>query len=240
MRGVLYHVFHPSRTELPVALAFAASFVDVICVLGLFNTFTAAITGSIVVLGADLFTNFADAVPKLTVLVTFVASSAVWYAVVSRQEAAGTFSLRAVFLIEAALLTIFLVVAVSAAPLPGPLEWTTIVCVVVSTIAMALQNVVMIVVLAGHAATTMMTGNWMRLVAAWIDGGRARQADPEKAATLHRRAIHHGEVMIAFAIGGIAGGFAMTVIGFWALVVPITLLGLLALAQPGKMRDPAG
>lgn len=221
--------FHHSQPSTAAILAFCACFIDVVCIVGLFHTFTAFITGTLVVLSTDLFQTPESAPLKLIVLGDFFLSTLGWYALVIRMRRSGRGSLRMLLLLEAGLLTSFMLIAALSAPLAGPLAIATVAAVTLSTFAMSLQNVVMSEILNFHAPTTIMTGNTIRLVSGLVDGWRAPE---EMADNARHRVRRHGRVIIAFTAGGLIGGYCMSQIGFWSLGVPVVLITLVGLAQP--------
>ncbi|WP_346900780.1 YoaK family protein [uncultured Roseibium sp.] len=224
-RGYLHH----SRPMIANILAFCACFIDVVCILGLFHTFTAFITGTLVVLSTELFQTPDSAPLKLIVIGNFFISTLGWYALVVRMRRSGRGSLRLLLLLEAGLLAAFMLIAALSAPLSGPLALATVCAVVLSTYGMSLQNVIMSEILNCHAPTTFMTGNTIRLVAGLVDGLSA----PEEVAQGPRsRAMQHARVIIAFTAGGLVGGYCMSKIGFWSLGIPVALIALVGLAQP--------
>jgi uncharacterized membrane protein YoaK (UPF0700 family) len=82
---------HNSQPLVPILLAFCACFVDVVCILGLFHTFTAFITGTLVVLCTEVFHKGDNAVLKLFVLAMFLVSTLFWFTTVTRLvRAAGS------------------------------------------------------------------------------------------------------------------------------------------------------
>ena len=80
----------PSPTLIHAALAFCACFVDVVCVLGVFHTFTAFITGSFVLLWVDLVQNHAQLPLKLIVIFSFTLFSLIWHALMHRMRGGGS------------------------------------------------------------------------------------------------------------------------------------------------------
>lgn len=225
-------LFDPAKPPAAMMLAFCACYVDVICVLGLFHTFTAFVTGTLVVLCTEIFTLPDDAKLKLVVLATFFAATLGWYELVVRLKAAGRLRLAPLLTLEAAILLCFMLVALLAGPLKHPLAVATIAAVVISTLAMSLQNVIMSELLSYHAPTTFMTGNTMRLIAGLVSGWLATApAAADQVIDARARAIQHAQVILAFVSGGLMAGFGMMHLGFWALLLPVAILLVMAAAQ---------
>lgn len=228
-------LFDPNQPLTAMMLAFCACYVDVVCVLGLFHTFTAFVTGTLVVLCTEIFTLPDDAKLKLVVLATFIVATLGWYELVVRMRKSGRLRVGPLFVIEAVLLVVFMLVATLAGPLEHPLATATIAAVMISTFAMSLQNVIMSELLSFHAPTTFMTGNTMRLIAGLVSGWLTTvQPGGEPVADARARALQHAQVILAFVSGGLLAGFGMMHVGFWALLLPIAILLVMAAVQrPG-------
>ncbi|GAB4527625.1 MAG: YoaK family protein [Roseibium sp.] len=219
---------HPDRPMVPVLLAFCACFVDVVCILGLFHTFTAFITGTLVVLCTEVFHKGDNAALKVFVLAVFLAATLCWYLAVTHLVRAGRVTVRHLFALEALLVATFMLVAGLGDPAAGgPLSVVTLLAVGLSTVAMALQNVIMLTILNRHVPTTMMTGNSLKLVLGIADYFQ----HPETRDDSRSRVVHQALVLAAFAVGGLLASLLMTFFGFWSLAVPVSVLSLLALVQ---------
>lgn len=228
-------MFHHSRPATPLLLAFCACYVDVVCIIGLFHTFTAFITGTLVVLCTEIFHQPENAWLKLFVLGVFAASTFFWYLRVERARRANRLSLRLLFLIESGLLAVFMAVTLIGDPADsGPTGGVTLLAVGIATVAMALQNVIMFTILNQHAPTTIMTGNLLKMIVAVVEGLRPEHAREEPM----KKAKYQGQVALSFAAGGLLGSLMMALVGFWALGVPVGALGLLAVSQEWLHPSP--
>ncbi|SMF46846.1 Uncharacterized membrane protein YoaK, UPF0700 family [Tistlia consotensis] len=221
---------HHSRPSVPLLLAFCSCFVDVVCVLGLFHTFTAFITGTLVVLCTELLEAPDQAPLKLVVLATFLVASLGWYLLLARRRDRARLPLRVLLLAEGLLIILFMLVAGLSAPLTGPLATETLLAVVCATVAMSLHNVIMNALLNRHTPTTIMTGNALKLVAGLVEGWLAGRSGTDAEAG-RRRAASHGATVLAFAAGGLAGAWLVSLAGFWALALPAALVLLLGAVQ---------
>jgi len=220
---------HHSRPLVPILLAFCACFVDVVCILGLFHTFTAFITGTLVVLCTEVFHQSDNAALKLFVLAMFFVSTLFWFVAVTRLVQVKKVAVRHLFALEAVLVAAFMVVAGLGDPsAAGPLAAVTLTAVGLSTVAMSLQNVIMLTLLNRHVPTTIMTGNSMKLVLGIAD----YFTHPETRTDSRARIVHQSLVISAFAAGGLLASFLMNYFGFWALAIPVAVLLLLAVVQP--------
>ncbi|MCV0427206.1 MAG: DUF1275 domain-containing protein [Roseibium sp.] len=230
----LKQVFHPDHRLLPVTLAFCACFVELVCIIGLFHTFTAVITGSFVMLFVNMVDRPSYLPVNITVITAYLFMSFVWYALISWLKGRNAVSLRGLFTLEATLVAAFMLFAGLSEPLPGPAAIQTLVSVCLATSAMSLQAAIMTEVLSIHGPTTFMTGKTNRLVAGLFDGwfgGRETFKTHEQA---RKTAISTGATMAAFAAGGFVGSIAMKLLGFWALSVPFVILLTVALSQTGE------
>ncbi|POF34658.1 YoaK family protein [Roseibium marinum] len=217
-----------SHSLVPVLLAFCACFVDVVCIIGLFHTFTAFISGTLVVLCVEVFHHAENALLKVFVLVMFLAATLLWYVVVTRLIRHKKVAVGHLFALEAGIVAAFMLVAGLGDPTgSGPLSPVTLVAVGLSTIAMSLQNVIMLTILNHHVPTTMMTGNSLKLVLGLAD----YFAHPESRTGSRAIVIHQMLVISAFAVGGLLASFLFTYLGFWVLAVPVAVLLVLAVQQ---------
>lgn len=222
---------HHSRPLVPILLAFCACFVDVVCILGLFHTFTAFITGTLVVLCTEVFHKGDNAALKVFVLGVFFVSTLFWFTAVSRLIGAQRVNVAQLLALEAVLVAGFMLVAGLGDPAAaGPLGGVTLVAVGLSTVAMTLQNVIMLTLLNRHVPTTMMTGNSLKLVLGIADYFH----HPETRDDSRRRIVHQTLVLSAFAAGGLLASLLMSQVGFWALAVPVAVLLVLAAGQPAS------
>jgi uncharacterized membrane protein YoaK (UPF0700 family) len=97
---------------------------------------------------------------------------------------------------------------------------------------MSLQNVTMQLVLHFHIPTTVMTGNFMRLlITALPQTGPGAAEAPAASAPAEGGSGRYGWSLLAFVIGGLLGAASLWTVGFWGLVLPAGLLAALALAE---------
>jgi uncharacterized membrane protein YoaK (UPF0700 family) len=159
---------HDREWALPVMLSFISAFVDAICYLGLFRTFTAFITGTLIILAAEVVQTDGEFVTKIVVTVSFIASLFVWVLLI--QHLFDRRNLRTILLAtEATLLALYMIGGVLLSPLSGADSAETIVLAIVAVLAMSPQNAVMVLILHAHVPTTIMTGNLTRIMISTID-----------------------------------------------------------------------
>jgi uncharacterized membrane protein YoaK (UPF0700 family) len=148
-----------------MVLAFVAVFVDVVCCLGLFRTFTAFITGNIIVLSAELERYDSGTLTKLLVLPTFAIAAAGSIALIKRMRRGGAVVTHHLIAMEAALPTGFMPTGGWLSPLRGGNAWQTMLATLFAVLAISVQNAMMMLVLQFHMPTTVMTGNLTKIIA---------------------------------------------------------------------------
>ena len=220
-----------SEQALPVLLSFVAGFIDVICYLALFRTFTAFVTGTLLILATELVHEDAELITKVVVIATFMASLFVWVALIRRYSSHR--HLQSVFLgIEAGLLVLFMAVGHALSPLRSSDAPETTAVAVIAVLAMSLQNALMALNLRAHVPTTVMTGNLTRFVISAVDivglGGVEVRRDAEAAFKTRRDLRHYLYVLAAFMIGAAMAAFGFAAAGFYATVCPAAILVVLA------------
>ncbi len=219
------------HTAIPVALSFCSAFVDVICFVSLFHSFTAFITGTMVIVISELFQPQAVLWPRALILVSFFLSAVLWIRMIRAMIVAQWQVVRVCLAIEAVLLLLFMA---SAVFLPVGPDWPssgTALALVFATLAMSLQNALMQLVLRFHFPTTVMTGNFMSFLVSltfrnWTDDrdGSVRRVDLPKVAPMR-----YGINLASFVAGGLPGSVLNATIGFWALLVPALVVATIAI-----------
>jgi uncharacterized membrane protein YoaK (UPF0700 family) len=213
---------------LPFALSVIAGSVDVIGFLGLGGLFIAHITGNLVVLAARSVAGEEASVAHLLSVPVFVMALAA-----ARLLAAGLIrlritTLRPLLLLQFLLLSVFLAVCVVAGSAADPNTTIMIFAAMLGVSAMAVQNALVQISLAGSPSTAVMTTNLTRFVA---DLGEvllgAEASDRVKAAS---RAWRTGAAIAGFVVGCGLGAWCQAHAGLWSLALPTGLaLGTLAI-----------
>lgn len=213
----------------PVALSFCSGFVDVVCYLGLFHSFTAFITGTVIILGSELFAADSLLWIRAVILTTFAVSAFAWVHIVKWLVRTQRRTVAICLALECAFLALFMVSALALPVSEETLAPGTTLALVFATVAMALQNVAMQIVLNFHIPTTVMTGNFTRFVVSAIEriGGtaaaRAEGSDPVASG-----GPRYGRNLAAFAGGAVLGAGGFSALGFCGLALPVGLIGALA------------
>jgi len=219
---------HPG---VPIVLSFCSGFVDVTCYLGLFHSFTAFITGTVIIMCSELLRPDGLLWIRGVILATFLVSAFAWIGIVKRMVAAKLPVVRICLALECLFLLLFLA---SVLALPVTSDWFspgTALALVFATTAMSLQNALMQLVLNFHVPTTVMTGNFMRFLITMAER-HGRTASPEPApASEAPGTTRYGWSLAGFVCGGVLGAAGLLYIGFWGLLLPAGVLGLMALAS---------
>jgi uncharacterized membrane protein YoaK (UPF0700 family) len=215
---------------LPFVLSVIAGSVDVIGFLGLGALFIAHITGNIVVLVARSVAGEDASVAHLLSVPIFVIALAV-----ARLFAAGLIrskiaTLRPLLALQFLLLSVSLAICIAAGPAAGPNTTVMVFAAMLGVSAMAVQNALVQISLAGLPSTAVMTTNLTRLV---VDLGEtlfgAQAGDRAKAAS---RAWRTGTAIAGFVAGCSLGAWCQSRFGLWSLALPTGLaLGTLAITN---------
>jgi len=220
----------PGSRLLPFVLSVIAGSVDVIGFLGLGALFIAHITGNIVVLAArSVAGEDASAAHLLSVPIFVMALAA------ARLLAAGLIrsriaTLRPLLALQFLLLCVFLAICIATGPAAGPNTTVMVFAAMLGVSAMAVQNALVQISLAGSPSTAVMTTNLTRLV---VDLGEtlfgAQAGDRAKAAS---RAWCTGTAIAGFIAGCGLGAWCQSRFGLWSLALPTGLaLGTLAITN---------
>lgn len=229
---------------LPFVLSMIAGSVDIIGFLGLGGLFIAHITGNLVVLAARIVAG--DPAP-----VSYVISVPVFMValVLTRLAAAGLERLRIaslapLLLLQFLLLAAFFAIGAAAGPRVDPDAATMILAGMLGVSAMAVQNALVRIALAGAPSTAVMTTNTTQFT---MDIGELLLAgDPSGIAEARRRARHTWPAIAGFLLGCALGGAAEAMLGLRSLVLPVGLallalgLGMAATLHPAQGSPSIG
>ncbi|WP_112170310.1 YoaK family protein [Paraburkholderia unamae] len=209
-------------------LAFVAGYVDTLGFVALYGLFTAHVTGNFILIGSGLAGAGNGLSIKLLAFPAFV-SGIVVARLLDDKLRARPESTRAVglYILQIAFLVAFMVAGIVAAPITNSNAPLTIVCGLLGAAGMGVQNAHARLATRGVAANTVMTGNVTQAVidafdllapgTAHVDRGEART-----------RLVRTLPPVLAFALGAGGGALGWLVGAFWALIVPLVLLGVLA------------
>jgi uncharacterized membrane protein YoaK (UPF0700 family) len=226
-----------ANARLPFLLSIVAGSMDVIGFLALNGLFTAHITGDIVVLAAKIVAGDQAPVSHLLAIPVFMLFLGLTRLLAAWLERARSPSLLPLLVLELFLLSGFLAVALAAGPHIDPNASNMVFAGMLGVAAMAVQNALVRISLAGVPSTSVMTTNVTNLV---LDIGETFLApDPGHVAKARERARHTGATVAGFVIGCAVGAAGEHILGLRSLALPIGfllvgVLGLIASLPPSR------
>jgi uncharacterized membrane protein YoaK (UPF0700 family) len=216
---------------LPGVLSVTAGSVDVISFLRLGGLFAAHITGNLVILASHVVTGRAAPLSQILSVPMFIAVLALTRLAAASLEESRHGSLRPLLALHFILLTSFLTICVSAGLGLDPASPTAVVAGMLGVAAMAVQNALVQISLAGAPATAVMTTDITALV---LDvGALLLQCDADRLARAGSRARRTWPAVVGFTAGCGLGAVLDGAIGPWSLALP-TGFALLALGLSVK------
>jgi uncharacterized membrane protein YoaK (UPF0700 family) len=209
-------------------LALIAGYVDTVGFVALFGLFTAHVTGNFVLIGAEVAGVGQGVLLKLLAFPAFIvgiALSSALFKFLERNHSAHAPS--ALYMLQAMLLVCFLVTGLTATPIKAANASMVLVCGVLGTMAMGVQNARGRLLQVTGLPNTVMTGNVTQVVLDVIElmhrgagGGHGQQVRGRLEATL--------AAMCGFALGAIVGALAYVNFSFLAIALPVAVLLFLA------------
>ncbi|NYH26731.1 YoaK family protein [Paraburkholderia bryophila] len=209
-------------------LALIAGYVDTLGFIALFGLFTAHVTGNFVLIGAEVAGVGQGVLLKLLAFPSFIAGiamSSVIFKFLERHHAAQAAS--ALYLLQAALLTSFLVTGMLATPITDVSAAMVLICGVLGTMAMGVQNARGRLLQVTGLPNTVMTGNVTQVVLDVVElihrgtqGDHGQKVSGRLKSTL--------AAMGGFAVGAMAGALAFVQVSFVAVALPVAVLLFLA------------
>jgi uncharacterized membrane protein YoaK (UPF0700 family) len=212
---------------LPGVLSVIAGSADIIGFLGLGGLFTAHITGNLAILAAHVASSGTAAVAQILSVPVFIGAVCLTRLLAVGLESIGLDTLRPLLLLQFLLLAGFFAFSVATGPHLDTNAPNAILAGMLGVSAMAVQNALVQISLAGTPPTAVMTSNVTRFtmdVAEMLLG-----RDPDAVAKARTRAKRTTQVIVGFAIGCGFGAIGEVTIGLWSLALPAGL-ALLALA----------
>ena len=204
------------RPILPLVLSFNAGFVDTAGFLALQGLFTAHVTGNFVTLGASLVLGTSGTIAKLLALPVFcaVVIASRWFGTLLSHRARHPFV--PLLVMKILLLAVGAALAIHFGPFHDGDAWQAIVTGMVLVAAMAIQNAVHRVHLAGSPPSTLMTGTTTQIMLDIADRIYPRQGAQVERARLIQMSIN----VVVFALGCAAAALLYARFGVWCFVVP--------------------
>jgi uncharacterized membrane protein YoaK (UPF0700 family) len=209
----------------PAIMLFILAYVEAVCYLGLFHTLTGYISAATILLAVEFFRTDGNVITKILVLITFVPATFVW--VILKEHCSGwRYFAPMLFVVEACLLTLYMVVATNLSPLVRADAPETMLIVVISVLAMSLHNVHSLQVMPRktHIAITALFANFASSTIHLL--ALLRTGKSTAAATADFKQLLYP--LIAFFGGAFLGAFGFASLGFMALACPIATLIVMA------------
>lgn len=203
-------------------LSFIAAFVDACGYIGLFQIFSAHITGNFVVIGSQLVHRQGDVVIKIAALPTFVAGVALAYLMARLVGGRAGHMVSLALFGEAALLSLAALLAVAAPAGASDIDPYMAGAALTLVLAMGLQNGMQRIGLAGLPPTTVMTSNVTQaavdtLVLVFNRKGSEVDAAGLSVAQSRERLKRLAPHVIGFGLGATAGAIGIGWLGFYSL-----------------------
>lgn len=216
-----------ARKILVWLLSFNAGFVDTTGFLGLQGLFTAHVTGNFVTLGAALVFGTQGIIAKLIALPEFLIVIVLVRLIGTALTTRRLPTSRLVLAAEVALLLAFFLLAVEFGPFPDSDSPTALITGFTGVAAMAIQNTIQRVHLAGFPPTTIMTGNTTQAALDAVD--LIKGVNRKQGVAIRARLASILSGIFYFALGCAAAAGLYFLFGFWSLAVPV-VVGVATLA----------
>ena len=225
----------PYTKLLPFVLALVAGSVDIIGFLDL-NLFTAHITGNFAILAAHIAAGSEASLPLIISVPVFVIVLALTRLLAAALERAEIAPLGALLLLQFILLCASFAICLPAGPGVNPNAPIMFVAGMLGVCAMAVQNALVRIGLAGAPSTAVQTTNITLLT---MDLGEMLLGrDARRIVKARDRARHTWPAIAGFLLGCVLGAGCEAALGLRSLVLP-TALALVALALGLCSKIPA-
>lgn len=220
-------------------LATIAGYVDTLGFVALFGLFTAHVTGNFILIGSGLAGAGTGLLIKWLAFPAFVAGI-VFARVLDNRLLLRGHGVRACALygLQAVLLTGFMAAGVLAAPITDSDAPLTIACGLLGAAAMGVQNAHGRLTARSVVANTVMTGNVTQAVIDVFDL-LFSPGDQKARHAARSRLMRTLPPVAGFAIGAGAGAGGYLLASFWALLLPLAALCVLAVLSRNTGAAPA-
>ena len=224
-----------SRWEawLPTVLSVIAGMVDLIGFLSL-GTFTAHITGNIVVIGALIVRhNRVNPAQIMAVPVFILAVAAAWlFAKAWGRRGSGL--MRPLLMVQFLLLTCLFIFSVITKPSADPHGLMATIAAMIAVTAMGCQFALLRLTLRVAPSTAVMTGNLTNAVLGFVDLSSQSQPLTEIDSRRRRAAIH---LLVGFFVGCVVAAAGVNYLGEWAWSLPaMVAAGAVALSRSASQQ----
>ena len=209
-------------------LATIAGYVDTLGFVALFGLLTAHVTGNFILIGSELGGAGNGLLIKWLAFPAFIVGIVGARMLDNRLLAHGP-GIRscALYVLQTALLAGYMVAGVLAAPITDAHAPLTLACGLLGACAMGVQNAHGRLVVRSVIPHTVMTGNVTQAAIDIFDLLFSR-CDPQQRYVTRARLSRTLPTVAGFAIGAAAGAAGYLRASFWALLVPLAALSVLA------------
>lgn len=206
----------------------AAGFVEAVCFIGLFHTFTTYITGTVMIMTIDLIRSDPGAITKAVTFFMFVIVTVLWVSIIRIWAIPTRKKVVALLITEGSLIALFAIVGHFFSPLASADAIGTYVVSVFGVFAMSLHSALFFQMLSKSAPSHFMTGNLTHFTRGLVDlviapSFRAKLSHEEHAEAQFR-IVHFPLVFGSFIVGVAAGCIGLLEIGFLSLLFPAALV----------------
>ncbi|MBU6383717.1 MAG: DUF1275 family protein [Verrucomicrobia bacterium] len=222
-------------------MAFISGLVDVFGFIALSKLFTAHITGNIVIAIAEIIYHVPGVAAKLIALPVFIliAILVTW---VIEAHGQTTRLLRALLLMEAFLLLVFMLVGSYVIPMGRVGSWPYISVGMLAVAAMAIHNTLLRTFMVALPPCTVMTGNFSQLIVDFVSyhWGKNLSYPVESLQASIANMHKFGNVLLGFMLGGLIAAVGFSTIDFWIISVAAALLLFMSAKAhtPGSAETP--
>jgi len=210
------------QKRLPPLLSAVAGMVDVIGFLN-FGLFTAHVTGNLVVIAALLVRGGPPNVAAILAVPVFMVAVAGAWLIAKTSGRSGTALVRPLLLVQFLLLACVLIFRVMSGSAAKPHGLVADVIAMIAVSAMACQFALLRLAVPGAPSTAVMTGNLTNTVLSLLDTLSGTEPLMEGA---KERLKKTAELVAGFFAGCLAGALAVSWLGDWAWLLPITFAGV--------------
>jgi len=225
-------ISHPSPSDpvglvrlqkfLPPLLSAVAGMVDVIGFLS-FGLFTAHVTGNLVVIAALLVRGGPPNVAAILAVPVFIVAVAGTWLIAKASGRRGTALVRPLLLVQFLLLTCVLIFRVISGSAAKPHGLVASVIAMIAVSAMACQFALLRLGVPGAPSTAVMTGNLTNTVLSLLDTLSGSEPLMQGSKERLRKTA---ELVAGFFFGCLAGAMAVSWLGDWAWLLPVTFAGV--------------
>jgi uncharacterized membrane protein YoaK (UPF0700 family) len=211
-----------SRLEarLPPLLSVIAGMVDLTGFFTLGHTFTAHITGNLVLATAAAVQGGPFNLAQALAIPVFMLALAVVWLIAQASNRHGLGLVRLLLLLQFLLLAAVLILSVIAKPSTSQQGLMAGIAIMIAVSAMACQYALLRVAIPGAISTAVMTGNLTNTVLSLMDSLSRRHPLLQVDTGRLERSLH---LLFGFLLGCVVGAAAVSLLGDWAWSLPAAL-----------------